>query len=407
MRKLGGVLIKLFVAFLLYVALLFPGIIFDMTYEGRLQYSLLVDAVDRLVNFARWIGLSYSAVNSFLANSLGMLITGISLTITVGIHIATRSENCIYGIPRIKWKSSLMEHVYRIITRAIFFGPPLLVLAMVRSLCVTGCLILVYSYLFLFFSYFYLNDRWNQEADRKMVAQRLLASVNLRNDNKELKEYLENIAIEAKEGTRRTDIRQLFEMLQTLIRRQEKTDTTSFLCSYFFFDIIYMQSEVQQHLGLDLLKNKVYFLDENEEVVSVWAMLSCVFKGDSKKLTNEFVDWCIGLKEPKIQSISVEERISYDAYIILMGLLLFQVEYMFRIGKYYLDSAPEKLQSICEYRKYIMDKKYIQLRKQLRSFNALLGKDYKKFMDEAFEVLESDEDIDKGKSMVFNMINLC
>lgn len=79
-----------------------------------------------------------------------------------------------------------MEHMYRIISRAVFLGLPLLILAMANSLCVTGSLILIYSYLFLFFSYFYLNDRWNQEADRKMVAQRLLASINFKNDNREL-----------------------------------------------------------------------------------------------------------------------------------------------------------------------------------------------------------------------------
>lgn len=87
MRRLGGTLIKLFVAVLVYAVLLSPGILFDMIYKGKLQ--LLVGLVNWLVKLARRMGLSYSVINNLLADSLGMLITGIGLPITVGIHIAT------------------------------------------------------------------------------------------------------------------------------------------------------------------------------------------------------------------------------------------------------------------------------------------------------------------------------
>lgn len=403
--------LKILFAALLYAVLLLPGWLFDITYKGIIQYQPIVDIVEKIRIFARSFGLSYSTAFELLSSSLGILITGIGLMITLGIHIATHSENKIYGISRLDLKFYNIAKWYRLVSRSAFFGPLFFIYAINCSYCMTGYLILLYSYVFLAVSYFRLNDGFKPNANRELVVRNLIAVTAVGNDN-ELKKYLDKIRIEANKKENETEIRLLFE---TLIDRAKKESFERlYLCTYWFFEDVYMQDELQKSWGMKFIQRKIYELgqveshiysnEQSKKCIALWAMMSCFFfeASDDMKLVEEFINWCIDLPRESIKD-NTGNSICSDAYIMLMGLLLIQMECMYRKGKYRKSNIGQ-LRIIARYGRDMLQEKNGNLRTQMKCLSGLTDKSA--HMVESINALEGITHRTFGDSVIFNLLYL-
>lgn len=402
---------KMLIAILLYVVILLPAWLIDMTYKGIIQYPFMIWIANLIRMFARCLGLSYSRAFELLSSSLGILITGISLMITIGTNIATRSENKIYGIPRLNLKFYNIAKWYRLASRSIFLSPLFFIYAINCSYCLTGYAILFYSYTFLTLSYFRLNDSFKPKANRELVVRNLVA-VTVIGQDFELKEYLEEIRIEANKKENETEIRLLFEEL--LNKTQRESFERIYLCSYLFFDFVYMQDDLQRSWGMKFIQRKIlelkreqthiYSNDKSKKYIALWAMMSCFFDNVSEdlKLVDEFINWCIDLPYESLKD-TTGNGICSDVYIMLMGLLLLQMECLYRKRKYRKINI-EQLRTITTYGMDILQEKNDKLRAQMRCLGSLTNKSV--HMTESISTLEETTNNTFGHSVVFNLLYL-
>lgn len=399
---------EIMVALLEYLSILIVGLLIDLGYKGIIRCTLLTEIIDALKWIAHVLGISYSAANGVLSDNLGILVTFVGLMITVGIHIVTRSENKLYGIPRLKWEEKKRAGKYRRITRMFFLSPVLLFVAVNCGFCVTGYMIVVFGYAFLAISYFRFSESFNSEKNEKMAVKKLVDIADS-DDNKKLKEYLEIIAAHIEKGKNMAAIGYLFEeMFRELTKKSLEIQFAS-CCS--FFQTIYMRNDLLRYHGLEIIENHIYMLEDrgvdNEmrerEYMMIWAMMSCIFSNSYADIVNEFVDWCIELPKKNHEPNLFKTDISFDTYVLLLGMLLLQIECMYRMGNCSLCDCKRQLPVIRKYGLDIMGNKFEALREKIRQMSIYLNQRYQICMLEGMRILGNKENIYKGQSIVFNL----
>lgn len=156
-------------ATIIWCILLFPGILLDLTYQGVLHGKILVS----ILNVARGlgkIGLHYDTMFSFLENNVGTIVTMITLFFTMSIHVANRTEERVYGFSR----SELYGLPRTVRSRHLnYLAPVLMILLINLRYCLSGYLLLLWSYFFLMRQYSLYAGSFDKQRDIEAIVKKL------------------------------------------------------------------------------------------------------------------------------------------------------------------------------------------------------------------------------------------
>lgn len=146
-------LLPLVGAIIIWLFLLIPGILLDLTYQGVIQCKILVSALDVIRGFGK-VGLHYAPMFSFLDNNVGIIVTMVTLFFTMSIHVANRAEGRVYGFSRRELDDLLRTNSCAVRSRHLNYLAPILMIIMINlHYCLGGYLVLLWSYYFLMRQY--------------------------------------------------------------------------------------------------------------------------------------------------------------------------------------------------------------------------------------------------------------
>lgn len=146
-------LLPLIGATIIWLFLLLPGILLDLTYQGVIHCKILMSALDLMRGFGK-AGLHYGTMFSFLDNNAGIIVTMVTLFFTMSIHVANRAEERIYGFYRSELDDLLHTVPCVVRSRHLNYLAPILMIIMINlHYCLSGYLVLLWSYFFLMRQY--------------------------------------------------------------------------------------------------------------------------------------------------------------------------------------------------------------------------------------------------------------
>ncbi len=145
--------------------------------------ALFLDAVhyrlitcEWILKLWRWLsdltGITYQSALDVLSGNAGTVMTLVSMFLTIGISIAERQTEHLYGIP---WSElePFQENGYKYARKISHVAPLLIVIILNLSLCMTGYLLYVYCYAFYFMYYRTHEQSYDRERNQYLIVKKI------------------------------------------------------------------------------------------------------------------------------------------------------------------------------------------------------------------------------------------
>lgn len=159
-------------AIIIWLFLLSPGLLLDLIHHGVFHFKNL-SALD-LARLLGKIGLRYETMFSFLDKNVGVIVTMITLFFTMSVYVANRAEEKVYGFSRSELDSFSHTGLYAVRSRHLTYLAPVLMILMINlHYCLSGYLLMLWSYFFLMRQYSRYAGSFDKQRDIEAVVRKL------------------------------------------------------------------------------------------------------------------------------------------------------------------------------------------------------------------------------------------
>lgn len=329
------------------------ALLLDLTYSFKLPLKLFTAIITAGKQYLGPAGLSYGKSLEILQSYIGALLTVLSLVLGITLTIAERSEKLIYGIRRNELENISQSLIYRSEKVVAWLAPALMIVCLNFRLCVSGYLLIIYSYTSLIYLYMIRNQSYSLEKSQDRVINFLMHCFT--DPEQPLKEeliiyemHLESIRTDAeKEGdwkSRQTLYLKYLEKIRIL--RPE----SFFILSTLFFDTVFVNRKEKNNQTafhmLELYLWSVWKKDEDstcsispEDIFFASMLFSCIHKADENHLV-QFLSWFLDFNElTRLLCLRYKKPLAIKTYHRQAVLLLIFLEEWL----YLHDSSDRKL----------------------------------------------------------------
>lgn len=398
------------------VVILF-SIVMDYVYKGLIERECIVDVYERLANIPKWMGLKYCKALEILNGVLGVLFTTFSLILNMGLNIANRSEHKIFGIPRKELEELRGERKVSLLRNIIYVFPLLMILCMNLGLCITGYVVLIFSYVFLIINYSLLGKSYDKEEKQQLVINGLLFFVEDKKYKQEdnlirYQAMIEEIrkGILKEEGWRNGEL-----LYKGFLGSIEQYDYFSkYILTYHFFDCLFYKGKERNYV--EELKCVCEFVNRNEDEhlkrgqfdINDYSSLLGVFNAiilrwDEYELIN-FLKWYFDYKSRSIYKNKLLYGDVDSGEQERAGILLVFVEYWLWTNEKNVILNEKILEVLWEYGKNFLkrEEKLLEIIAKLISVDGRKGQD---ILQKCIENLREDSNKNRQRSLICHIIN--
>lgn len=269
-------------ATIIWLILLSPGILLDLTYQGVLHCRIFMSVLDMARGLGK-IGLHYNTMFSFLENNVGIIVTMITLFFTMSIHVDNRAEERVYGFSRSELDSLSRTVPYVVRSRHLNYLAPILMIVMTNlRYCLSGYLLLFWSYFFLMRQYSRYAGSFDKQRDIDAVVKKLtncfadgLTSETLFEFQLTLEDF--SNGIKAREEWKNA------EKIYKELTSQKYEEVFYYIYGRYYFESVFSEKELQgNRKALQMLRKEITACDlrvaekeaiEKEDRFLFWGIL--------------------------------------------------------------------------------------------------------------------------------------
>lgn len=371
-------------AIILLFIILLPGFCLDTIYHYSELWKLSSTVLGQFCIMINQMGFSYSSAFGMLRSNFGILITAISVIVTMGINISNRSESRVFGLSRKALVFSERTRIYQYGHIMIFAAPVLMVIAINLEYCITGYLILSFSYLFLVLCYVLFDSSFSADKDKESVVKKLLGSIpDSMQEAEDISAYLLHLNDMRQWSDKEKNWEGIEQLFLDICDEIKKYDVTKmYVFGYYFFDIVFVRKGNENSgRAVRALKNYMdcmYKPEWNEKrdayYLILWGMLKCLLNGCPQEEMVYFLKWYMDYPERSKKVLRHKGHpIDESDEQKQMGILLIEIESYLnnnsQINSYILESLP----AIWTGGKYFLGEQEESFVKDYLSINEIYG----------------------------------
>lgn len=366
-----------FLIFLFILAVIsIPDLIY---YHLRPYWTATTNPLGMLCTFVSKKGFSYTGSLQTLKNNFSILVTAMSVIITMCVNNLNRSEIRIFGLRRSEFDFSKRMLIYKYGRRMVFFAPLVMIVAVNIGFSMLGYGTLMWCYLFIIFSYFFLESSFSRDKDLDCIVRKLRQSVEENaQDQEDIAEYQMLLNMMRQWNDKEHYWKGANYLFWEICDQSRKDDCEKmYILCYCFYEAMYMRKdEANYDRAVYALKEYIKRRDrqgwaENDYLV-LWGMLHCLLTYSDRDNVLLFVKWYLDFpaRSRKLERRYGQEnngasnrRLSSQVIRLQTGVLLIEMELYFNSpngenidgyilkmlshiwaeGKYILDDTNRKL----------------------------------------------------------------
>lgn len=319
------------------------GISMDLLYHNVPSVGLLCDIRNSFMFFGHFFGLSYTAGLELLKSNFGVLITAVSLFLTMSMNLITRTEDTVFGIPRgnLNYPSVFSQSLYvRVVSKAMFVAPVFMIILINLQLCVTGYILILFCFFFVYRLFYLYRTSYNKENDIHLIAENLLDNGMKqleRSDTLAYQGFVETITSSIRQNNEWTSALKIYFELGELIY-QKKLDPIAAAQIYRGYFTSVFLNPVSENT-LDALKTIFFHYcgksvqDSSRQLMMYIFPLYTFIQASDEQYLKRHLQWFLDF--PNLQKhicLNDENGLLPETFYLHAGVLLIYTETWFRKG---------------------------------------------------------------------------
>lgn len=319
------------------------GISLDLLYHNVPSAGLLCDIRNFFMFLGHFFRLSYTAGFELLKSNFGVLITAVSLFLSMSMNLITRTEDTVFGIPRgnLNYPSVFSQSLYvRVVSKAMFVAPVFMIVLINLRLCVTGYILILFCFFFVYRLFYLYRTSYNKENDIRLIAENLLDNGMKqleRSDTLAYQGFVETITASIRQNNEWTSALKIYFELGGLIY-QKKLDPIAAAQIYRGYFASVFLNPVSENT-LDALK-AIFFhycgnsvQDISRQLMMYVFPLYTFIQSSDEQYLKRHLQWFLDF--PNLQKyicLNNENGLLPETFYLHAGVLLIYTETWFRKG---------------------------------------------------------------------------
>lgn len=308
----------------------------DLTYAGYIDYGILLSETSWLKTQLAYFGFVRKSALQLSKDSFGVVFTMVTIILSLGTSIFSRSERKVFGVSCRDLQAD-EPFMIKLFCGAGFCYPLIIVITVLLEFCATSYMMLLFSYLLVYFNYRSLEKSYKKEWQRDAVISKLLANVEREKDSIDVNmmDYdamLEDIrrGILDEEGWNNAWL--LFDVFLEKIREYDSEKYFLLLCH--FWEIIFaVGSEQNVREQVAYVKKYISRMEVSEgnydrENIILWSLLCSIALQWDRTTMIGFLEWFTNISVRSSQHVLMKLGILPISEIQRQsGIILFMLEY--------------------------------------------------------------------------------
>ena len=265
----------------------FPGIILDVTYQGKIKKKGCVELLECIKIFFKSWGLTHAELWGFIMGNIGVLITLVSIFFKYQIDIFERSEKKIFGISQKELMDKKSEWKYSVLNGMTAFLPLFMLIYIALGFCAGSYLLLLFSYMFLLIIYNRHCGLYDEKKLMDALCMKILEpfqNIDCIQKVEEIYKY-QNYLMDIYGNTKKEDdwIRMQGFWRVFLVEIQKFADDICFAVEYYFIETVFGQKNKEKNYDFfeivkqymeEMRYNSFFDYEDYKAAILLWGMLA-------------------------------------------------------------------------------------------------------------------------------------